>query len=99
MNLITLLGLKEPYDVVLAGSGRNQTAHVQVAGLKHDELTKMSKKFYPQDQASASIAEHINQFWGRKMRTDFLAAFRADNPALHPLVAKALPHIKAASAP
>ena len=56
-------------------------------------------KSYPQDQASASIAEHINQFWGRKMRTDFLAAFRADNPALHPLVAKALPHIKAASAP
>ena len=55
-------------------------------------------KAYPADQASASIAEHINQFWGKKMRGDFLAAFRADNPSLHPLVAKALPHIKAVNA-
>lgn len=56
-NLIVLLGLKVPYEVTLAGSGTNQTENVQVAGLKHDELAKMSKKLYPQDQASKDFAD------------------------------------------
>src|SRR5204863_8485758 len=33
-NLITLLGLRAPYEVVLAASGSNLSEKVQVAGLK-----------------------------------------------------------------
>jgi len=55
-NLITLLGLRAPYEVVLAGSGSNQSEKVQVAGLKHEDLVKMSKTLYPQDQGSKEFA-------------------------------------------
>jgi len=51
-------------------------------------------KSYPEDQAVPAIADHINQFWSRKMREDFHAAFRPGDPALDPLVSKALPQIK-----
>jgi formate dehydrogenase subunit delta len=50
---------------------------------------------YPEDQAIVSIATHINEFWSRKMREDFVAAFNEASPELRPLVAKALPKIKA----
>ena len=53
-------------------------------------------KAYPEDEAAASIADHINQFWSKRMREDFLAAFRAGDPALDPLVAKAMPHVRGA---
>src|SRR5215831_9285037 len=39
-NLITLLGLRAPYEVVLTGSGSEK---VQVAGLKHQELVRLAK--------------------------------------------------------
>ncbi|QCI67040.1 formate dehydrogenase subunit delta [Phreatobacter stygius] len=51
-------------------------------------------KSYPEDQAVAAIADHINQFWSWRMREDFVTAFRPDDPALAPLVAKALAGIK-----
>lgn len=50
-------------------------------------------KAYPDEQASASIAEHINQFWNRHMRDDFLSAYDAGSQELHPLVQGALARI------
>ena len=51
-------------------------------------------KSYPDDKAVPAIAEHINQFWGWRMREDFLTAFRDDQTGLPPLVAAALGQIK-----
>lgn len=51
-------------------------------------------KSYPETEAVPAIADHINQFWSRRMREDFVKAFRPGDPALHPLVSKALPQIK-----
>ena len=55
--LITLLGFRAPYEVVIAGAANNRTEKVQVAGLKHDELARMSKKLYPQDEGSKEFAD------------------------------------------
>ena len=49
---------------------------------------------YPEDKAISSIAEHINKFWSKKMRQDFLKAYQDDQAALGDLLAKALAHIK-----
>lgn len=49
---------------------------------------------YPEVQASEAIAEHINKFWGRQMRAEFLAEFAPGDARLHPLVAAALPKIR-----
>lgn len=51
-------------------------------------------KSYPEAEAVPAIADHINQFWSRRMRVDFVSAFRPGNAALDPLVSKALPLIK-----
>lgn len=51
-------------------------------------------KAYPEEKAVPGIAEHINKFWSKRMREDFLAAFRQDDPRLDALVAKAMPKIK-----
>lgn len=51
-------------------------------------------KAYPEAEAIASVADHINQFWTGRMRGDFLAAF-ADRPEdLPPLLRHALPRIR-----
>jgi hypothetical protein len=50
LNLIALLGLRAPYNVMLAGSGSGRPEKVQLAGLKHDEMVALSKRLYPQDQ-------------------------------------------------
>jgi hypothetical protein len=57
LNLITLLGFRAPYEVALAGSGSSKSEKVQVAGLKHEDLTKMSKMLFPQDQSSKDFAD------------------------------------------
>jgi formate dehydrogenase subunit delta len=49
---------------------------------------------YPEDKAIASIAEHINKFWSKKMRQDFLKAYQSDQAALGDLLGKALQYIK-----
>ncbi|MFY7961586.1 MAG: formate dehydrogenase subunit delta [Elsteraceae bacterium] len=71
----------------------------------HDEkLAHMAEQIaaffasYPAETAPASIAEHINQFWSKKMRQDFCTHYDADPSALTPLVAKALPLIKRSKA-
>lgn len=48
---------------------------------------------YPHEQAAASVAAHINQFWTPRMRADLLALPPAD---LDPLVVSALPQVKPA---
>ncbi|KFC72744.1 putative NAD-dependent formate dehydrogenase [Bosea sp. LC85] len=53
-------------------------------------------KAYPDEQAVPAIADHINQFWSRRMRDDFIAAFGEDPSGLPPLLRKALPRIKGA---
>ena len=49
---------------------------------------------YPPESAPASIADHINQFWSKKMRQDFCAHYDQQPDALTPMVQKALPLIK-----
>lgn len=56
-NLITLLDLRAPYDVVLTGSGSSMAETVRAAGLKHDDLFKLSKTLYPRDQPSKDFAD------------------------------------------
>jgi len=56
-NLITLLGLRAPYEVVMADAGSKPTEKIQVAGLKHDELARMAKTLYPQDEGSKEFAD------------------------------------------
>jgi formate dehydrogenase subunit delta len=66
----------------------------------HEKLARMAGqiaeffKSYPEAEAVPAIADHINQFWSRRMREDFLSAFRTDRSTLHPLVGKAVVKIK-----
>ena len=50
---------------------------------------------YPEAEAIASIADHINQFWTRRMREDFRAGFAEDDAALSPLVRQAREKVRA----
>lgn len=49
---------------------------------------------YPEEEAVSGIADHINRFWNRRMRTDFLAAFKPDDSRLDSRLAKALAQVK-----
>lgn len=85
---------------------------IQAAVMTHDpvaykaeqsaKLARMSRQIadffqsYPDEQAVPAIAAHINEFWPRRMREDFLAAFDAGSQDLHPLVRRALAHIRPA---
>lgn len=75
---------------------------VSHATLQREKLARMAGQIaaffeaYPREQAVPAIAEHINQFWSRKMRGDFLAAFQADSQELHALVRDAMAQIKPA---
>lgn len=51
-------------------------------------------KSYPEEQAVPAIASHINDFWSRRMREDFLAAFNAESSELSPLLRRALAQIR-----
>lgn len=53
-------------------------------------------KSYPDEQAVASIADHINQFWTKRMREDFRAGFEKDASTLSPLVRQARAKIRPA---
>lgn len=52
---------------------------------------------YPEAEAVAAIAEHINQFWTKRMREEFRAGFEKDASALSPLVRQARAKIRPAS--
>lgn len=46
-------------------------------------------KSYPDEEAITAIADHINQFWTKRMREDFRSGFEADASELSPLVRQA----------
>jgi formate dehydrogenase subunit delta len=50
---------------------------------------------YPEAEAVEAIADHINQFWTRRMREDFRAGFAEDAAALSPLVRQAREKVRA----
>jgi len=54
-------------------------------------------KSYPEEQAVPAIADHINQFWSRRMREDFVVAFDTQSADIQPLVQAALPAIRRTS--
>jgi len=55
-------------------------------------------KSYPDEEAVAAIADHINQFWTKRMRDDFRAGFAEDASALSPLVRQARDKVRPAPA-
>lgn len=55
-------------------------------------------KAYPEAEAVAAIADHINQFWTKRMREDFRTGFEADATALSPLVRQARDKVRPAPA-
>lgn len=55
-------------------------------------------KSYPEAEAIASIADHINQFWTKRMREEFRTGFERDASALSPLVRQARDKVKPAPA-
>ena len=53
-------------------------------------------KAYPEAEAVAAIADHINQFWTKRMREDFRTGFAEDAAALSPLVRRARDKVRSA---
>lgn len=49
---------------------------------------------YPESEAVDGIADHINRFWSKKMRLDFLAAFKPDDTRLDARLSKAMGHLR-----
>jgi hypothetical protein len=56
-NLIALLGLKAPYEVVVTDAGTNHRENITVAGLKPADLRELSKQLYPQDHGRKEFAD------------------------------------------
>lgn len=67
---------------------------------QRDKLARMAGQIagyfgsYPEEKAVTAIADHINQFWHRRMRTQFVTEFRQNTSGLPPLVARSLPLIR-----
>jgi hypothetical protein len=57
LNLIALLGLSAPYEIVLTGAVTNHNESITVAGLKPADRRDLSKKLYPQDQDNKEFAD------------------------------------------
>ena len=84
-----------------AGPMTNETNETGPAAFDNREkLARMAGqiadffKSYPDDQAVPAIAGHINDFWSRRMREDFLAAFDAESSELSPLLRRAIAQIR-----
>jgi len=48
---------------------------------------------YPREQAIDSIADHLNKFWERRMRTQIVAYLAGGGGGLHELAAEAVKRI------
>ena len=65
-----------------------------------DKLGAMARQIadffrpYPQEEAVRSIADHINRFWTRKMRAQFLESPEIANGASDPLLVAAAKSIR-----
>ena len=73
--------------------------------IEHDQAAKLLRmagqiaaffRAYPEAEAAANIAAHINKFWSRRMREDFLSQFPAGDERLDPLLRIARAGIKGA---
>ena len=53
-------------------------------------------KSYPEAEAVPAIADHINQFWTKRMREAFRTGFEQDPSALSPLVQQARAKVRPA---
>ena len=51
-------------------------------------------KVFPEAQAVAGLADHINKFWDPRMRREILALAAAGGDGFEPLVTKAIPAVK-----
>ena len=49
---------------------------------------------YPEEKAVALIADHINKFWSKKMRSDFVEAQRSNKIKISTLLSKTITIIK-----
>jgi formate dehydrogenase subunit delta len=79
----------------------------QAHGQPSDQLAKLARmadqiaeffQTYPEAEAVDAIADHINQFWTRRMREDFRTGFQDDASALSPLVRQARTKVRVAAA-
>ena len=61
-----------------------------------DERTLREVYLRPFEAAVKDAAEHINKFWHRTMRDEFVTTFSESDPALKPLLRKAMPKFKSA---
>lgn len=65
-----------------------------------DKLAVMSRQIadffrpYPQEEAARSIADHINRFWTRKMRAQFLDSPDIRNGTSDPLLVAAAQFVR-----
>jgi formate dehydrogenase subunit delta len=76
--------------------------------IEHDPAQKLARmagqiaafyRAYPEAEAVAGIANHINTFWSRRMREDFLTFFPQGDERLDPLVRAARGRIRGAHPP
>lgn len=72
--------------------------------IEHDNAAKLLRmagqiadfwRAYPKAQAVEGISAHINKFWTPRMRTDFLAAYGAQDSRLDALLSDARGLIRA----
>lgn len=78
-----------------AGAPDHAGEHLAKLALMANQIGNFFKA-YPEAEAVAAIADHINKFWSRRMREDFRCGFEADACALSPLVRQALARIRPA---
>lgn len=74
--------------------------------IEHDQAAKLLRmagqiatfyRAYPESEAVAGIAAHINRFWSRRMREDFLSVFPQGDERLEPLLRAARGQIRGAA--
>ena len=62
--------------------------------MNSNDLVRMANQIaiffaaYPDDQAAAMVADHINKFWAPRMRDDLAALLADDDGGLKPLARK-----------
>jgi formate dehydrogenase subunit delta len=80
--------------------GAPQAGHPDMAAKLRHMAGQIADFFkpYPEAEAVAAIADHINQFWTGRMRATFLTAFAGRPEELPPLLRGALPLIRPARA-
>jgi formate dehydrogenase subunit delta len=65
-----------------------------------NRLVKMANQMaayfrsFPEPEAVAGLANHINKFWDPRMRRELLALAAAGGAGFEPLVSKAIPAVK-----